>query len=305
MELFKKQTNINFMALRKWAAILSAVLFLGSIASLMCNGLNWGLDFTGGTQIQVSYPQSVDLTQVRQQLNKAGFTDEVVQSYGTSQDVLISIAPHRAINQQQITTQVMAALPGATLKRVEFVGPQVGQELATKGLLAVLVALLAIMTYVALRFEYRFAIGAAVALIHDPILILGIFSLFHVEFNLTALAAVLAVIGYSLNDTVVIFDRIRENFRKVRKGTTAEIVNLSINQTLSRTIMTSATTLMIVLALFFFGGPMIHGFAAALIIGIVVGTYSSIYIAGALAVALGLSRNDLLPSIKNPVDDRP
>lgn len=305
MELFKKQTNINFMALRKWAAMLSAVLFLASIISLMTNGLNWGLDFTGGTQIQISYAQPADLTQVRQQLNKAGFTDEVVQSYGTSQDVLISIAPHRNINQQQITQQVMAALPGATLKRVEFVGPQVGQELATKGLLAVLVALLAIMTYVALRFEYRFAIGAAVALIHDPILILGIFSLFHVEFNLTALAAVLAVIGYSLNDTVVIFDRIRENFRKVRKGTTAEIVNLSINQTLSRTIMTSATTLMIVLALFFFGGPMIHGFAAALIIGIVVGTYSSIYIAGALAVALGLSRNDLLPSIKNPVDDRP
>ncbi len=186
-----------------------------------------------------------------------------------------------------------------------MVGPQVGKELANKGILAVIVALLAIMVYVALRFEYRFALGAALALIHDPILILGIFSFFQWEFNLTVLAAVLAVIGYSLNDTIVIFDRIRENFRKMRKGSTLEIVNISTNQTLSRTLMTSAITLMVVLALFFFGGPMIHGFAAALIIGIVVGTYSSIYVAGALTVALGLSRADLLPTPKQELDSRP
>ncbi len=305
MEFFKKHTNIDFMGLRKWTAIFSCVLFLASLTSLFVYGLNWGLDFTGGTQIQVSYPKPIELSQVRTQLAHAGFSEAVVQSYGTAEDVLISIAPHNNVNQQQLITQVLKALPGATQKRVEYVGPQIGKELANKGVLAVLVALLGIMVYVALRFEYRFALGAALALVHDPVLILGLFSFFHWEFNLTALAAVLAVIGYSLNDTIVIFDRIRENFRKVRKGTSIEIVNLSINQTLSRTIMTSATTLMVILALFFFGGPMIHGFATAFIIGIVVGTYSSIYVAGALTVALGLNRNDLLPPPKQALDDRP
>lgn len=307
MEFFKKQTNIDFMGLRKWTAILSSLLFLASIISLFVYGLNWGLDFTGGLQFQVSFNQPVEISQVRTQLNQIGFTDAVVQSYGTSKDILISIRKKSSDpkEQQQLAGQIVNALPGAVLKQVQYVGPQVGQELANKGILAVMVALLGIMTYVALRFEYRFAIGAAVALIHDPILILGWFSLFQIEFNLTALAAVLAVIGYSLNDTIVIFDRIRENFRKVRKGTSVEIVNLSINQTLSRTIMTSATTLMVVLALFFFGGPMIHGFATALIIGIIVGTYSSIYVAGALAVALGLNRADLMPTPKEALDDRP
>lgn len=305
MEFFKKQTTIDFMGLRKWTAMLSMILFVFSITSLAVHGLNWGLDFTGGTQIQVSFNKPIEITELRTQLKEAGFAEAVVQSYGTSEDVLISIAPHKGVNQQQLTTQMMQAMPGAVLKRVEYVGPQVGQELATKGILAVLVALLGTMFYIAIRFEYRFAFGAALALIHDPVIILGLFSLFHWEFNLVALAAVLAVIGYSLNDTVVIFDRIRENFRKVRKGTPIEIVNLSINQTLSRTIMTSATTLMVVLALFFYGGPMIHGFATALIIGIVVGTYSSIYVAGALAVALGLSRADLMPPEKKVLDDRP
>lgn len=305
MELFKKTTNIDFLGLRKWAALLSSLLFLASVISLIVYGLNWGLDFTGGTQVQVSFNQPIEISTVRTQLKQAGFAEAVVQSYGTAEDVLISIAPHGDTVQQKLANQIVQALPGAALKRVESVGPQVGQELATKGALAVLVALLGTMIYIALRFEYRFAIGAAVALIHDPVLILGIFSFFHVEFNLTALAAVLAVIGYSLNDTIVIFDRIRENFRKVRKGTPVEIVNLSINQTLSRTIMTSATTLMVVVSLFFFGGPMIHEFAAALIIGIVVGTYSSIYVAGALSIALGLSRKDLLPTPKAALDDRP
>lgn len=306
MEFFKKQTNIDFMGLRKWTAILSCLLFLASLSSLLIYGLNWGLDFTGGLQFQVSFANPIEVSQVRSQLSQNGFKDAVVQSYGTSKDLLITIRKEsNNKQQQQISNQVVTALPGAILKRVEYVGPQVGQELANKGILAVLVALLAIMLYVAMRFEYRFAIGAALALVHDPVLILGWFSFFQLEFNLTALAAVLAVIGYSLNDTIVIFDRIRENFRKVRKGTPVEIVNRSINQTLSRTIMTSATTLMVVLALFFYGGPMIHGFATALIIGIVVGTYSSIYVAGALAVALGLSRTDLLPTPKQVVDDRP
>ncbi len=314
MEFFNKQTNINFLGLRKWTAVLSTLLFLASILSLFVNGLNWGLDFTGGTQIQVAFNQPAELATIRTELSKRGFPEAVVQSYGTSKDVLISVAPQKNaqaqalsndIKQQALANQVLAALPGASLKQVEYIGPQVGQELANKGALAVLIALVLIMIYIAIRFEYRFAIGAAVALIHDPILILGLFAFFHWEFNLTVLAAVLAVIGYSLNDTIVIFDRIRENFRKVRKGNSVEIVNLSINQTLSRTIMTSATTLMVILSLFFLGGPMIHGFAIALIIGIAVGTYSSIYVAGALAVAFGLSRSDLLPTPKQALDDRP
>lgn len=305
MEFFRKQTNIDFLGLRKWTVVLSLILCLGSIFSLLFYGLNWGLDFTGGTQLQVSFVKSADTSEIRTQLTKAGFADAVVQSYGTSQDVLITIAAHEKVDQQVLKQKIMQALPGASLKRVEYVGSQVGAELATKGALAVLIAVLGTMLYIAIRFEYRFAIGAAVALIHDPILILGMFSFFHWEFNLTSLAALLAVIGYSLNDTIVIFDRIRENFRKIRKGSSVEIVNLSINQTLSRTVMTSATTLMVVLALYVYGGPMIHGFAIAFIIGIVVGTYSSIYVAGALSVALGLSREDLLPIAKAAIDDRP
>lgn len=303
MEFFKKQTNINFLGLQRWAAGLSVLLLLISVGSLFINGLHWGLDFTGGSQLQLSFNHSVELPKIRQGLQQAGFKDALVQSYGTSQDVLISLAAEKT-SQHDLAAKIIQALPGAQLKQLEFIGPQVGHELATQGALAVFIALLGIMIYIALRFEYRFAIGAAVALIHDPILILGIFSLFHIEFNLTALAAILAVIGYSLNDTIVIFDRIRENFRKLRKKTSVEVVNLSINQTLSRTIMTSATTLVVVLSLCIFGGPMIHSFALALVIGIVIGTYSSIYVAGALAVALGLDRSNLLPTAKE-VDFRP
>ncbi|BBB15731.1 protein-export membrane protein SecF [Candidatus Rickettsiella viridis] len=303
MEFFKKQTHIDFLGLQRWAATLSLILMLISVISLLTKGLHWGLDFTGGSQLQISFKHSVELPKIRHTLEQLGFKDALVQSYGTSQDVLISLADQKT-TQHNLATQIIQAFPGAQLKQLEFIGPQVGRELATQGALAVFIALLGIMIYIALRFEYRFAIGAAVALIHDPILILGIFSLFHIEFNLTALAAILAVIGYSLNDTIVIFDRIRENFRKMRKNTAVEVVNLSINQTLSRTIMTSATTLFVVLSLCIFGGPMIHSFALALVIGIVVGTYSSIYVAGALAVALGLDRSNLLPTSKE-VDSRP
>ncbi len=302
MEFFKRQTHINFLGLQRWAAALSLLLLLVSVGSLVTKGLHWGLDFTGGSQLQVSFNHSVELSQLRRELQQAGFEDALVQSYGTSHDVLISLAHQKT--QQDLASQIIKTLPGAQIKQLEFIGPQVGRELATQGALAVFVALLGIMIYIAVRFEYRFAIGAAIALIHDPVLILGIFSLFHIEFNLTALAAILAVIGYSLNDTIVIFDRIRENFRKLRRKTTVEVVNVSINQTLSRTIMTSATTLLVVLALCIFGGPMIHSFALALVIGIVIGTYSSIYVAGALAVALGLDRSNLLSPIKE-VDSRP
>lgn len=305
MEFFKQKTSINFMALRKWTALISLVLFIASITSLFVNGLNWGLDFTGGTQLQMSFSKSVDLDTVRQQLAQAHLDKAVVQSYGTAKDILISLPPDKNLNAQQVEKAVLTALPGATLDRQDMVGPEVGSELANKGALAFVVAMLGTMIYIAMRFEWRFSVSAAVALIHDPILILGVFSFYHIEFNLVALAAVLAVIGYSLNDTIVIYDRVRENFRKVRKTSPLDIMNLSINQTLSRTVMTSAATLAVVLMLFIFGGAMIHNFALALIIGIVVGTYSSIYVAGALAVALGLSRTDLMPKAKAQVDDLP
>jgi preprotein translocase subunit SecF len=222
--------------------------------------------------------------------------------------VLVTIAPKKNMtdtSRDAIVSQVSQVLPDAKVQQVDYIGPQVGQELATKGALAIVVALLGTMIYIALRFEFRFAVGSTVALIHDPVLILGVFSFFHIEFNLIALAAVLTVIGYSLNDTIVIFDRIRENFRKLRKSTPVEIVNQSINQTLSRTIMTSVLTLVVVLALFFLGGSVLHGFALAMIIGIIVGTYSSIYVAGSLALSLGLTRQHLLPVPKELLDDRP
>lgn len=305
MELFNPNSKVDFMGARKWNYLLSALLFIVSIAALAYNGLNWGLDFTGGTQIEVSYDGSADLIKIRQSLSKIGFSEAQVISYGTSKDVLISIAPRKNLDQTHLVDKVMQALPGATKQRVEFVGPQVGKELATKGALAIIVSMLFTMIYIALRFEYRFAVSSVVALIHDPLLILGVFAMFHIEFDLKALAALLAVIGYSLNDTIVVFDRVRENFRKIRRSTPLEIMNLSINQTLSRTIMTSALTLVVVVALFLYGGETIHGFALALIIGIVVGTYSSIYVAGALAIAMGLSRADLMGATTKEVDDRP
>lgn len=304
MEFFNPNSNIDFMGARRWTAIFSVIIFVASIVALIANGLTWGLDFTGGTQIEVSYPSAVDLAKIRENLSHAGFKEAQVVSYGTSKDVLISIAPHQGADQKISVDKLMLALPEATKKRVEYIGPQVGQELATKGALAIVVSLLATMIYIALRFEYRLAFSSAVALIHDPILILGIFAFFHIEFDLKALAGLLAVIGYSLNDTIVVFDRVRENFVKLRRASPLEIMNISINQTLSRTIMTSVLTLFVVLALFFYGGETIHGFSLALIIGIVIGTYSSIYVAGALAVVMGLDKKDFLPTVRQ-VDDTP
>ncbi len=313
MEFFSHSTSINFMAQRKGAMILSIILFVASIGALLVNGLNWGLDFTGGTQVQVSYQDKADLDNIHQRLDVAGFKDAVVISYGTSKDVLISLVPKGKVTtegaeakaaQDTLVSQVMSALPGAKLEAVSYVGPQVGQEMASRGLLAVIVALLGTMVYIAFRFDFRFAIGSTIALIHDPVIIMGIFALFHIEFNLIALAAVLTVIGYSLNDTIVIYDRVRENFRKLRKVDAIEVMNLSINQTLSRTIMTSLLTLVVVMALYFIAGSLLHGFSVALMVGIIVGTYSSIYVAGSLTILLGLQRDHLIPQMK-AVDERP
>ncbi|MCC5792194.1 MAG: protein translocase subunit SecF [Legionellaceae bacterium] len=305
MELFNPNSKIDFMGARKWTGLLSAFIFIVSITGLWINGLQWGLDFTGGTQIEIAYEQAANLKEIREALQKAGFTDPQVVSYGTSKDVLISIAPRAQQDQDNLVDTVMAQLPGASKQRVDVVGPQVGEELATKGALAIIVSVLATMIYIAMRFEYRLAISSAVALIHDPVLIIGIFAIFGIEFDLKALAGLLAVIGYSLNDTIVVFDRVRENFIKIRRVEPEEIMNISINQTLSRTIITSALTLFVVVSLFVYGGEAIHGFSLALIIGIVVGTYSSIYVAGALALVMGLNRKDFLPTTSKEIDARP
>lgn len=314
MEFFKPNTNINFYKLRISAAIFSIILFVASILFFCINRLNLGLDFTGGTQIQLSYPQAADLNQIRLILDQAHFKDAQVQSFGDSKTVLITLGinetkPQLNENekevQERIKNQLLGILKGAQFNSAAFIGAKVSSELAYKGVLAVIVAMIATMIYIAFRFEWRLALSAAISLIHDPVLILGVFSFFRIQFDLVALAAVLTIIGYSLHDSIVVFDRIRENFRKMRKGTSTEIVNAAINQTLSRTVISSGLTLSVCIVLFLLGGPSVHAFSLALIIGIVVGTYSSIYVAGSLAVALGLSRKDLLPTAKDAFDDRP
>lgn len=305
MEFFSHKTKIDFMAQRKWAALFSSILFIFSIVSLIVNGLNFGLDFTGGTQYQVKYETPVDLNQVRQNLAQAGFDDAQVLAYGSSKEVLVKLKLRKDVTQQELTTKVSSALTQGTIERAEYIGPQVGQSLVTSGILAIVIALLGTMIYIAIRFEFRFAISAGLSLIHDPMLILGLFSFFKIPFDLIALAAVLTVIGYSLNDTIVVYDRVRENFRKVRKAEPTEILNLSVNQTLSRTIMTSGLTFAMVLSLFIFGGEMLRGFSLAMMIGIVIGTYSSIYIAGALALMFGLQKSHLMPRERKFVDAMP
>lgn len=304
MEFFRTRTKIQFMNQRKIAAVFSIIIFVGSLAALITNGLHLGIDFTGGLQVEVRFTQPVKINKIRQDLSKAGFPQAGVQAY-TMRELSIRVAPHQKIAQDKLRLQLLKALPGAKLGQLQYIGPQVGKQLMTNGILAILVALIGTMIYIALRFEYRFALSAAIALIHDPMLILGVFSFFHFEFNMIVLTALLTVIGYSLNDTIVVYDRVRENFRKVRKGTPLEIMDLSINQTLSRTIMTSGLTMLVVLALFFFGGETIHGFALALIIGIVVGTYSSIYVAGSMAVVFGLNRSNMMPVAKKFDDGMP
>lgn len=300
MEFFRINRTIDFMRLRKPMVVLSAVLVLASIFMLATRSLNFGLDFTGGTLIEVGYESPVDLAGVRETLREGGFGDAVAQHFGTSRDVLVRLAPRADVSSADLSTRVLRVLEEGAggqkvdMRRVEFVGPQVGDQLVEQGGLAMLYALIGIFVYLAFRFEWRFSAGAILATVHDVVLTLGLFSLLQVEFDLTVLAAVLAVIGYSVNDTVVVFDRIRENFRKQRKGTPLEVVNNSLTQTLSRTIMTSGTTLLVVLALFLLGGTLIHAFAIALIFGIVIGTFSSIYVASYAALALGVSRQDLV-----------
>ena len=303
----KEITNINFMGQRHLALALSALLIAASFAGLWMKGLNFGIDFTGGTLIEVSYPQAVDLQPLRTNLSEAGFGEAVAQHFGSAEDVLIRIAPREGLNSAQLSNQVLDVLNESTteeitLRRVEFVGPQVGDELTEDGALAVLYALFGVLIYVALRFEWRFSVGSVAALIHDVVLTLGVFAWTGMQFDLTVLAAILAVIGYSLNDTIVVFDRVRENFRTMRDGTPVEITNVAVNQMLSRTIMTSVTTLVVLLALFFIGGEVIHGFAAALIVGVVVGTYSSTYVASAVALLLGVSKEDLMKAPKEETD---
>ncbi len=312
MQLINSKTTFNFMDKRYVAMVLSGILLLTAIGALVFRGLNLGVDFTGGTLIELGYEQPADLVAIRTTLREIGYADASVQQFGTSRDVLVRMAQLSGEgNQSELSNQVFrvlsAAVDGAVeLRRVEFVGPQVGEELSEDGALAVLVALIAILSYVAVRFEWRFAVGSVVALVHDVLLTVGLFALLQIEFDLPVLAAVLAVIGYSLNDTIVVYDRVRENFRKIRKGTPEQIINTSLNHTLGRTLMTSLTTLLVLLALFFLGGEIIHGFALALLVGVLIGTYSSIYVASTSVLVLGVSKADLMPPQKaDVVDDRP
>jgi preprotein translocase subunit SecF len=294
------------MGQRKIAAIVSVVLLLVSLGCLATRGLSFGLDFTGGALVEVTYKQAADLNATRQVLEDAGFEDLVVQNFGTDREVLIRLQQD---NSPTLGDQIVAALADAgqqvTLQRSEFVGAQVGDELRDQGGLGMLFALIVVMAYVAVRFQYKFSLGSVAALIHDVILVLGIFSLMGWDFDLTVLAAVLAVIGYSLNDTIVVSDRIRENFRTVRTGSSLEIINLSINQTLGRTLVTSLTTALVLLALLFLGGELIRGFASALLVGVFVGTYSSIYVAANVLMAMKIDRVDLMPPVVEEEDDRP
>lgn len=300
MQLNFAKANIDFLGQRRIALSISGILLVIAILLLIFRGLNFGIDFTGGTLVEVGYPEPVPLEEVRNQLEAGGFGRATVQYFGTSRDILIRLAPREGENTTDVSEAVLEVLraggpAGAELRRVEFVGPQVGEELREQGGLAVLYAMIGILIYVALRFEWRFSLGAVAALAHDVTITLGIFSLLWLEFDLAVLAAVLAVIGYSLNDTIVIYDRIRENFRRMRKEAVDSLMNKSISQTLARSVITSGTTLLVLLCLYFFGGAVIKNFSLALIIGIVVGTYSSIYVASALALMLGVDRKTMLP----------
>jgi len=298
MEFFKTDTHIDFMGKRRLVAIVLAALIAISLGAIFIRGLVLGLDFTGGTLIEVSYAKPVELAEIREALSQGGFSDALVQHFGSPRDVMVRLSPQGGENNANLSNRVLDMLQQSSsdkvdMRRVEHVGAQVGEELTEQGGLAMLFALIGILIYVALRFEWRFALGAVLATVHDTVFTLGVFALFGIEFDLTVLAALLAVIGYSLNDTIVVFDRIRENFRRIRTGSVADVMNVSINQTLSRTIMTSGTTMLVVVALFVFGGQVIHGFALALIIGILIGTVSSIYVASPLALWLGISRANL------------
>ncbi|MFN4262120.1 MAG: protein translocase subunit SecF [Thioalkalivibrionaceae bacterium] len=306
--------GIDFLGWRRLAIGLSLVLMVISIALIAARGLNFGVDFTGGTLVEVGYPEAVELDPIRQTLADNGFERATVQTFGTARDVLIRLPPLPADQlgeegaEAEVSNLVMRALQaggpeGVELRRVEFVGPAVGEELREQGGLAMVYALIGILIYVAVRFEWRFSVGSVAALVHDVVITLGVFALTGLEFDMGVLAAILAVIGYSLNDTIVVYDRIRENFRVQRKAGTLDVMNDAINKTLSRTIITGLTTLLVLLALAFFGGATLFGFAVALIVGVVVGTYSSIFVAAAVAYMLGVDRQVLLPVKKEGADE--
>ncbi len=334
MRFFEKATDFDFLGKRRSALLVSLVLLAISAGSLGIRGLNFGIDFTGGTLVEVSYAEAVDPVEVRSVLVKAGIDSAIVQYFGTSKDILVRLPVVAEQASAERSTAVVQALRGpigealaespegglqqchstngglvgdctVQMRRVEFVGPQVGGELTEKGGLAMLYALIGILIYVAIRFEWRFAIGAVVALVHDVLITLGVFSVLALEFSLPVLAAVLAVIGYSLNDTIVVFDRVRDNFRKMRKGSVVAIMNNSVNQTLPRTVLTSVTTLLVVLTLLLAGGEIIKGFASALLVGVIVGTYSSIFVASPAVLMLGISREDMLEVPKEGVEGDP
>ncbi len=295
-------SGVDFMGKKRAAFVLSLVLLAVSVGSLFTKGLEFGIDFTGGVLIEVGYPYAADLPRIRSALVSAGFGSAQLQNFGNSRAVLIRLLPQEgAASSDAVGEQILQVLstqdPAVKLRRVAFVGPQVGEELREQGGLAMLFALLFIMAYVAFRFQWKFAVGAVAALAHDVIITVGFFSVFDRPFDLAVLAAVLAVIGYSLNDTIVVFDRIRENFLRIRKSHALEVMNVSINQTLSRTLITSMTTLLVLLALFSLGGEAIHAFATALIVGVIIGTYSSIYVASSIALTLDVSTQDLMPPV--------
>ena len=296
--------TINFMGQRKLAMLLSGLLLLASVASLAVKQLNWGLDFTGGTLVEVHYSETANLNAIRGTLEKEGYAGAIVVSFGTDRDVLIRLSQGYSDKQgAELLVKLQEAFAGSVeLRRIEFVGPQVGDELREQGGLAMLLALGLVMLYIAFRFQFKFAVGAVVALIHDVLLTLGFFSVTGMEFDLTVLAALLAVIGYSLNDTIVVSDRIRENFRKIRRAEPVEVINISLTETLGRTLVTSLTTLLVLSALALFGGEMIYGFAIALIVGVMIGTYSSIYVAANTLLMMGVSKEDLMIPVKEGAD---
>jgi preprotein translocase subunit SecF len=301
MELFSSKTNFNFLGQRRISAVVSAVLIIGSLILLIpgVRGLNFGIDFTGGVLLELAYKGPANLPDIRERLAESDFDDAQVQNFGTASDVMIRILPREGLDNKVVADQLITVLkagdPTVELRRTEFVGPQVGKDLTEQGALAMIFAMLMIMAYIMVRFQWKFALGAIVATLHDPIVTLGFFALAGITFDLSVLAAMLAIVGYSVNDTIVVFDRIRENFRKIRRGEPEEIMNISINETLGRTIMTSFLTQLMVIAMLVFGGETLRGFASALTVGIVVGTYSSIFIASAIALSLKATAADLMP----------
>jgi preprotein translocase subunit SecF len=300
MEFFKKKTSIRFMDGRRWSYTVSVILIIGSLLLLIFRGLNFGIDFTGGVVIELAFPEAAEIDRVRSALADAGYGEASVQSFGTARDVLVRVLPEEGKDVNAVGQGVLEAIrsyaPGVELRRTDVVGAQVGRELAEKGALAAIFTFLMILIYVGLRFQWKLGLGSVIAALHDPAVVLGFFAATQMTFDLPTLAAILAVAGYSINDTVVVFDRIRERFSLSRKDPPAKVIDMAVNETLSRTLMTSVTTMMAVMSLLLFGGDVLKGFATALAIGVVVGTFSSIYVASAIALDLKLTARDLMPA---------